>query len=92
MVLLGFVKDVAHWQWIQDRMTYNVRTEGRPGGLAANAELLYSQLLLLLTEEIQLSQVSAEDVERLATSITGRRGQPVGVRWGYIRTALGLGL
>lgn len=46
-VLLGYVKSAAHWNWIQRTKHYNVRTQGRTGGVTANAELLYSQLLLL---------------------------------------------
>jgi len=47
MVLLGYVKSAAHWRWIQQTKNYNVRTEGRAGGVALSAELLYCQLLLL---------------------------------------------
>jgi predicted component of viral defense system (DUF524 family) len=46
-VLLGFVKSLEHWEWIKRNMSYNVRTEGQSGGVALNADLLYSQLLLL---------------------------------------------
>lgn len=46
-VLLGFVPDDAHWQWIRDRSTYNVRVSPRPGGLSEGDGLLYSRLLLL---------------------------------------------
>jgi uncharacterized protein len=51
-VLLGYVKNTAHWNWIQRTKNYNVRTRGRAGGVAANAELLYSQLLLLYCPDI----------------------------------------
>ena len=50
-VLLGYVKNAAHWKWIQATKAYNVRTEGRRGGVTANAELLFSQLLLLYCPE-----------------------------------------
>lgn len=53
-VLLGYVKSVEHWQWIQKRMTYNVRVSGRRGGVEPNAELLYSQLLLLYGPSIDI--------------------------------------
>jgi predicted component of viral defense system (DUF524 family) len=46
-VLLGYVKSRAHWRWIQQTKNYNVRTQGRSGGVAQSAELLYCQLLLL---------------------------------------------
>lgn len=46
-VLLGYVKSADHLVWIQRTKSYNVRTHERAGGVAANAELLYSQLLLL---------------------------------------------
>jgi hypothetical protein len=50
-VLLGYVKSSAHWDWIHKYKVYNVRSSGRPGGIAANAEILYSQLLLLYCPE-----------------------------------------
>lgn len=50
-VLLGYVKSAAHWEWIQEYKVYNVRSAGSPGGVAANAALLYSQLLLLYCPE-----------------------------------------
>lgn len=46
-VILGFVKSQEHWAWIEKRKTYNVRTEGRVGGVSASAGLLQSQLLVL---------------------------------------------
>jgi predicted component of viral defense system (DUF524 family) len=46
-VLLGYVKSAEHWEWILRYQTYNVRAEGRPGGVSATEELLYSQLLVL---------------------------------------------
>jgi len=46
-VLLGYVKSAAHLDWIQRTKSYNVRTQDRTGGVAANSGLLYSQLLLL---------------------------------------------
>jgi hypothetical protein len=46
-ILLGYAKSLEHWNWITERRTYNVRTEGRPGGVSASAGLLYSQLLVL---------------------------------------------
>ncbi|WP_431820869.1 DUF2357 domain-containing protein [Burkholderia sp. F1] len=52
-VLLGFVKSLEHWRWIRERKSYNVRTEGRRGGVHAGATLLSSQLLLLYCPSIQ---------------------------------------
>lgn len=46
-VLLGYVPDEAHWLWIRERSTYNVRAAGRPGGISDATGLLYSRLLLL---------------------------------------------
>ena len=51
-VLLGYVKSQEHWNWIWRCKTYNVRAIGRPGGIAASADLLYSQLLTLYCPEI----------------------------------------
>lgn len=51
-LLLGYVKSMEHWQWIQERMAYNVRTEERPGGVAANSDLLFSQLLILYSQQL----------------------------------------
>ena len=75
-VLLGYVKSVQHWDWIQQRRTYNVRTEGRPGGVAANADLLYSQLLVLYcpeTRNVALARIvsAPELVSKLAMNNTG---------------------
>ena len=50
-VLLGYVKSTAHWDWIRRTKNYNVRTEGRKGGVPQSAELLYCQLLLLYCPE-----------------------------------------
>jgi predicted component of viral defense system (DUF524 family) len=52
-VLLGYVKNAAHWHWIHKTKAYNLRTENRRGGVAQDAELLYSQLLLLYCPETQ---------------------------------------
>jgi len=46
-VLLGFVKSTEHWDWIHKYKVYNVRSAGRHGGVTTNAEILFSQLLLL---------------------------------------------
>lgn len=46
-VLLGWVKSQTHWDWIRKHRTYNVRAEGRRGGQALDAQLLFSQLVLL---------------------------------------------
>ncbi len=46
-VLLGYAKSITHWNWIHHFKVYNVRGANRPGGVAANAELLFSQLLIL---------------------------------------------
>jgi hypothetical protein len=45
--LLGFVKSTEHWDWIHKYKVYNVRSAGRHGGVTTNAEILFSQLLLL---------------------------------------------
>jgi hypothetical protein len=45
--LLGFVKSTEHWDWIHKYKVYNVRSAERHGGVTANAEILFSQLLLL---------------------------------------------
>jgi hypothetical protein len=133
-VLLGYVKSAEHWLWIQERMTYNVRTLGRRGGIAANADILYSQLLVLyapslnlvavarivsaperlskgmmraagypspqsdylcvqisgLTRETSLRNVAAADIDRAASELTGRVGQPVGITWGRLCSAVGV--
>lgn len=131
-VLLGYVKDADHWAWIQRCLTYNVRTQERRGGMAENADLLYSQLLVLYGPAINvvaiarivsgpqrasrvqmqaagypdprgdylcvhlsaltiggpLNDVSASAIEQLATSATGRVGQPVGISWGQLMKGL----
>jgi predicted component of viral defense system (DUF524 family) len=75
-VLLGYVKNAEHWHWIQKRLAYNVRTEERRGGVAANAELLYSQLVLLYGPTIDLVALARivsgpERVSRVAMQATG---------------------
>lgn len=50
-VLLGFVKSADHWDWIHKYKVYNVRGTGRHGGVSANAQMLFSQLLLLYCPE-----------------------------------------
>jgi predicted component of viral defense system (DUF524 family) len=74
-VLLGYVKNAEHWDWIQKRLAYNVRTEERRGGVAANAELLYSQLILLYGPKINLVALARivsgpERVSRIAMEAT----------------------
>jgi predicted component of viral defense system (DUF524 family) len=62
-VLLGFVKSQEHWEWIQERRAYNVRMEGRVGGVHAGAALLKSQLLLLYcpaNNRVALARIVAE--------------------------------
>jgi predicted component of viral defense system (DUF524 family) len=75
-VLLGFVKTAEHWAWIQKRLAYNVRTEERHGGVALNAELLYSQLVLLYGPSIDLVALARivsgpEKVSQVAMQATG---------------------
>ena len=52
-VLLGYVKNSAHWSWIVQRKAYNVRTEERTGGVREDALLLQSQLVMLYCPELQ---------------------------------------
>lgn len=75
-VLLGYVKSAEHWKWIQRSKVYNLRTEERPGGVAANAELLYCQLLLLYCpaqNTVALARIVSgpERVDRAAMKNTG---------------------
>jgi len=46
-VMLGWVKSVAHWEWICKHRSYNVRAFGRRGGQSVDARLLFSQIVLL---------------------------------------------
>lgn len=65
-VLLGFVKSRKHWTWIRDRKTYNVRAEGRRGGVHAGTALLQSQFLLLYSPgigEVALARVVSDASE-----------------------------
>ncbi|WP_080432163.1 DUF2357 domain-containing protein [Burkholderia ubonensis] len=75
-VLLGFVKSHEHWRWIRERKSYNVRTEGRRGGVHAGAALLSSQLLLLYcpsTQEVALARIvsDAEEVSETGMIAAG---------------------
>ena len=59
-VLLGYVKSAAHWTWILRNKAYNVRTEGRAGGVSIEAGLLYCQLILLYcleNDEVALGRI-----------------------------------
>jgi hypothetical protein len=46
-VLVGYVRDAAHWTWIDDRGLYNVRGGTRRGALAEDTPELDASLLLL---------------------------------------------
>jgi predicted component of viral defense system (DUF524 family) len=75
-VLLGYVKNVAHWDWIRRSKVYNIRTKGRVGGMSGDSNLLYSQLLLLYspdTETVALARIISEPelVKRDAMKSTG---------------------
>ena len=62
-VLLGHVKSQAHWDWIARTRAYNVRAEGRAGGVRQNADLLRSHFLLLYcpsTGQIGLTRIVSD--------------------------------
>jgi predicted component of viral defense system (DUF524 family) len=62
-ILLGFVKSEQHWNWIGHRATYNVRNEGRAGGVRSDAPLWASQLILLYCpslERVALARIVSE--------------------------------
>jgi len=46
-VLLGWVKNKAHWDWISKHRNYNVRALGRRGGQDIDARILFSQVVML---------------------------------------------
>ena len=46
-ILLGYVKDREHYQWIHREALYNLRADGRTGSVEINAEELSSRYLLL---------------------------------------------
>lgn len=84
-VLLGFVKGPEHWQWIRGRKAYNVRAEGRCGGVSPDAALLRSQLLLLYCPSmghVALAQIvsAAEKVSMVGMAATDYP-QPYGEYW-----------
>lgn len=84
-VLLGFVKSREHWDWIRLHKAYNVRAEGRRGGVHASATLLRSQLLLLYgptSQEIALARIvsDAEHVSVIGMAATGYP-EPRGNYW-----------
>ncbi|WP_454730663.1 MULTISPECIES: DUF2357 domain-containing protein [Cupriavidus] len=84
-VLLGFVKSAEHWAWIQEHKVYNVRAEGRPGGVRADAALLYAQLLLLYcpaTEQIALARIVSDAEEILSEGMSAMDyPKPHGAYW-----------
>jgi uncharacterized protein len=75
-VLLGFVKSPEQWNWIQERKVYNVRAEGRRGGVSADATLLQSQLLLLYCpsmDKVALARIVSDAEEISITGMTAMR-------------------
>lgn len=75
-VLIGFVKGQEHWDWIREHGAYNVRAEGRPGGVNAGAALLQCQLLFLYcpaSQEVALARIvsDAELVSKIGMEATG---------------------
>jgi predicted component of viral defense system (DUF524 family) len=75
-VLLGFVKSREHWDWIHKYKTYNVRTEGRLGGVARDAELLYCHLIALYApdeDRVELARIVSgpQFVDKTAMANTG---------------------
>jgi predicted component of viral defense system (DUF524 family) len=84
-VLLGFVKNCEHWNWIRERKAYNVIAEGRHGGVQAGAALLQSQLLLLYCpamDEVALARIvsDAEEVSMRGMAAMGYP-EPRGSYW-----------
>lgn len=78
-VLVGYVKNKLHWDWILDRKTYNVRATGRVGGVAESADLLRAHFLLLYcpsTGEIALTRI-ASDPEFVDKTAMEKSGYPV---------------
>lgn len=93
-VLLGYVKSAAHWDWIMKRQTYNVRTEGRAGGVAANADILRSRFLLLYCPDkrsVAFARI-VSDPELVTKDAMNRtaypepRGDYLCVQWGWAAT------
>jgi hypothetical protein len=90
-ILLGYVKSEEHWAWITSRRTYNVRTIGRTGGVAVNADMLRTRFLLLYCPALQrvaLTRIISDPelVPRDAMERTGYpqpRGDYLCVQWGW---------
>jgi predicted component of viral defense system (DUF524 family) len=90
-VLLGYVKNAAHWDWVMRMRTYNVRTIGRVGGVAASADLLRTRFLLLYCPTLQrlaLTRIVSEPelVARRAMEQAGYpepRGDYLCVQWSW---------
>jgi predicted component of viral defense system (DUF524 family) len=75
-VLLGYVKSPAHWEWIHKYKMYNVRSKGRSGGVALNAELLYCNLMALYApdeDRVELGRIVSgpQYVDKAAMANTG---------------------
>lgn len=71
-VLLGFVKNREHWDWIRKHKAYNLRAEGRRGGIHAGAALLQSQLLLLYcpaTQQVEIARIVSDAEEITAAGM-----------------------
>lgn len=52
LVLLGFVRDQTHWNWIKTNGLYNLRAHGRRGGIGLGSKELACDLVVLSSREL----------------------------------------
>lgn len=67
LVLLGYVRDLEHWQWIQRTELYNVRAYGSRGAVELGSKHLGSEIVILSCPRLNrvgLFRVTKEPVVR----------------------------
>lgn len=71
-VLLGFVKNTAHWSWIERTGTYNLRADERRGSVRLTSPELSTELLCLYdtdSEEVALYRLQGSFLLRSADQL-----------------------
>lgn len=57
LVLLGYVRSEAHWAWVREQLSYNLRADGRRGSVGLGARELAADLVMLYGEPMTHAQL-----------------------------------
>jgi predicted component of viral defense system (DUF524 family) len=57
-VLLGYVKNAKHWEWIEKTHNYNLRADVRRGSVGLNSKELGCDLVLLYCPELRRTSIA----------------------------------